>query len=259
LFRQRNSFESFRTASTKALLAIDKIPVDLGPLEDALGAYFEKKKRGEGCRVTRKNSPGEIRFLVQHGQPFTRVPSRQGALSTGTFFQPEKTDIVIIDATHNELRINASCKPDLRRYRELFGLHLFGNADTFVYAEKYTLEPLRKGEAALRCIDVDGIDSVLLTQLEFDWGSNFDHVEKHVAADVFEDLAERQATIPEEALIRKAVFKVKLDGEKKPHTVSVKAGNQAGYERSEECALVEHWLSARGFILLGTKAYGTAA
>ena len=49
-----------------------------------------------------------------------------GALSTGTCFRPEKTDIVIVHAAQKELRINASCKPDLRKYREMFGLHLFG-------------------------------------------------------------------------------------------------------------------------------------
>ncbi len=69
----------------------------------------------------------------------------------------------------------------------------------------------------------------------------------------------RRAGIPAEPVIRKAVFKVKLQGEKKPRTVSVKAGNKAGYQRGEESAIVENWLRARGFILLGTKAYAEAA
>ena len=55
------------------------------------------------------------------------------------------------------------------------------------------------------------------------------------------------------------MFKVKLDGEKKARTVSVRAGNQSGYQRSEECMLVEQWLWARGFVLFGTKAYAEAA
>jgi hypothetical protein len=260
LFQQRKSFESFRAAGTEATIGAEDIPADLGPLEEALGRYFEEKKRGVGCRVIRKDSPGEVRFLVQHGQPCKREPSRKGALSTCTFFRPEKTDIVIVDAAHNELRINASCKPDLRKYRELFGLHLFGDAERFVYAEKYTLEPLREhGEAALRCKDVEGIESVWLTQLELDWGGAFEHVERHDSVDVFKDMAVRQAKIPDQPIIRKAVFKVKLEGEKKARTVSVRAGNQAGYQRSEECMLVEQWLWARGFVLFGTKACAKAA
>lgn len=260
LFEQRKSFESFRAADAESTIVADNIPADLGPLEESLGSYFEEKKRGVGCRVIRKDSPGEVRFLVQHGQPCKREPSRKGPLSTCTFFRPEKTDIVVVDTAHNELRINASCKPDLRQYRELFGLHLFGDGQKFVYAEKYTLEPLREhGEAALRCKDVEGIESVRLTQLEFDWGGAFEHVEKHAAVDLFKDMAVRQAKIPEQPIIRKAVFKVKLNGEKKARMVSIKAGNQAGYQRSGECMLIEQWLWARGFVLLGTKAYAEAA
>ena len=63
----------------------------------------------------------------------------------------------------------------------------------------------------------------------------------------------------DDAIIRKAVFKVKLAGEKRTRTVSIRSGNQAGYQRSEECMLVKQWLWARGFILLGTKAYAEAA
>ena len=85
---------------------------------------------------------------------------------------------MIVHAAQKELRINASCKPDLKKYREMFGLHLFGDAEKFVYAEKYTLEPLRaQGEAALRCKDVEGIESVRLTQLEFDWGCAFEYLD----------------------------------------------------------------------------------
>jgi hypothetical protein len=260
LFQQRKTFESFRAADSAATIEIDAIPDDLGPLEEALGQYFEEKKRGIGCRVIRKDSPEEIRYLVQHGQPCKREPSRKGPLSTCTFFRPEKTDVVIVHAAQKELRINASCKPDLRKYREMFGLYLFGDAGKFVYIEKYTLEPLRaQGEAALRCKDVDGIESVRLTQLEFDWGGAFDYIERHVAADVFKALAVREAKMPTDPIIRKAVFKVKLGGEKKARAVSVTAGNQAGYQRSEECMLVEQWLWARGFVLLDTKAYADAA
>ena len=260
LFQQRKNFESFRAADSVAAIDVDTIPDDLGPLEEALGQYFEERKRGVGCRVIRKDSPGEVRYLVEHGQPCKREPSRKGALSTSTFFRPEKTDVVIVHAEQKELRINASCKPDLRKYREMFGLHLFGDAERFVYVEKYTLEPLRaQGEAALRARDVEGIESVRLTQLELDWGGAFDSVERHSATDLFKAFAMRQAKIPKDPIIRKAVFKVKVSGEKRPRTVSITAGNRSGYQRSEECMLVEQWLWARGFILLGTKAYADAA
>jgi hypothetical protein len=45
------------------------------------------------------------------------------------------------------------------------------------------------------------------------------------------------------------VFKIKLDGEKRPRTVTIKAGNKSGYNRGEEATMVEDWLRARGFVL----------
>ena len=119
---------------------------------------------------SRKDVGGEVHFLIQHGQPCKRVPSRKGAKSTCTFFRPERTDRVIYDSVNNEFRINASSLWDLRLYREKFSLHLFGDANKFVYAEKYTLAPLQKyGPAALYCRDVGGMESVRLVDLEYAW------------------------------------------------------------------------------------------
>ena len=114
-------------------------------MEAALDAYFQAKKRGVGCRVIRNESAGEVRFLVEHGQPCKREPSRKGPHSTSTFFRPEKTDVVIYDLAHNELRINASTFGDVREYRALFGRHVFGGENKFVFTEKYTLDPLKDG------------------------------------------------------------------------------------------------------------------
>jgi hypothetical protein len=251
-FQKRKSFESFRAANPEKVLAIKDLPTDLTELEAALDAYFQSKKRGVGCRVIRKDSPGEVRFLVEHGQPCKREPSRKGSRSTSTFFRPEKTDVVIYDAVHNELRINASAFTDVRQYRALFGRYLFGGEDRFVFAEKYTLAPLQTEDlAALNCQDIDGLESVKLWEIEYFWGGAFDHVETHRAAGLFHALTLIQREIEREVQIRKAVFKVKLEGEKKPRTITIKAGNKAGYNRGEESALIEQWLRARGFVLIG--------
>jgi hypothetical protein len=49
--------------------------------------------------------------------------------------------------------------------------------------------------------------------------------------------------------ISRAVFKIKLDGEKKARTVTIKAGNKSGYNRGEEATMIEDWLRARRFVL----------
>jgi hypothetical protein len=249
-FQKRKSFESFRAADPDEVMAVDDLPADLSELEASLDAYFQAKKRGVGCRIMRKDSAGEVRFLVEHGQPCKREPSRKGPRSTSTFFRPEKTDVVIYDAIHNELRINASTFADVREYRVQFGRHVFGGEDKFVFAEKYTLDPLKKdGRAALNCRDIAGLDTVKLREIEYSWGGAFEHFEIHRAESLFHALALIQRTIEAEAQIRKAVFKIKLDDEKKPRTVTIKAGNKSGYNRGEEAMVIEDWLRARGFVI----------
>jgi hypothetical protein len=198
----------------------------------------------------RKDSPEEVRFLVEHGQPCKREPSRKGPRSTSTFFRPEKTDVVIYDVSHNELRINASTFADVREYRALFGRHIFGGDDRFVFAEKYTLDPLQKdGRDALNCRDIPGMDRVDLREIEYSWGGAFDHVEIHRASSLFNALVLINRSVEHEAHILKAVFRIRLDGEKKPRTVTIKAGNKSGYNRGEEAMMIEDWLRARGFVL----------
>lgn len=89
LFQKRKNFESSRTADSAVAIDVDAIPGDLGALEAALHQYFEDRKRGIRCGVIRKDSPGEVRYLVQHGQPYTMEPSCKGALSTGTCYGPK--------------------------------------------------------------------------------------------------------------------------------------------------------------------------
>jgi hypothetical protein len=250
LFEKRKTFESYRAANPETALAIDDLPSNLVPLERDLDEYFQARKRGVGCRVMRKDSVGEVRFLVQHGQTCKREPSRMGPESTCTFFRPEKTDVVILDVTHNEMRINAANLSDLRQFRALFGRHLFGNENRFVFVEKYTLDPLKTdGESALNCRDVEGIESVRLREIEYAWEGAFDHVETHRAEDLFKAVMILNRTVEKEARIRKAVFRIKLAGEKKPRTVTIKAGNKSGYNRGEEAIMIEDWLRARGFVL----------
>jgi len=249
LFEKRKTFESYRAANPGVLLDIVELPTDLSSLEEDLNQYFQSKKRGNGCQIIRKDSPGEVRFLVQHGQTCRREPSRKGGQSASTFFRPEKTDVVILDVVHNEMRINASTLADLRELRTTFGCRLFGDPNRFVFAEKYTLDPLKlDGPAALQCRDVEGIESIRLREVEYSWEGAFEHTETHRAEDLFKALAIVGREVEQKPQLRKAVFKIKLDGEKRPRSVTIRAGNKAGYNRGEEAMVIEDWLRARGFV-----------
>lgn len=259
-FDRRKTFESFAPADPAMRIDPEHLPEDLGDLEAALREYFRSKRKGRRCRVLRKNAPGAVHFYVQHGQACRREPSVKGEESTCTFFRPERTDMVILDTANPELRVNSASAPDMRKYRELFGLHLFGSAETFHYADKYSLEPLRKlGQASLVCSDFPGIESAHVTELEMDWGGTFNSTQVEKADDVFMALAVRQTAIPAQPPLKRAKIKVKLKGVKKPRVLSLLAGNKSGYPRGEEAALFEDWLRARGFIVYGKRAYEEAA
>ena len=259
-FERRKTFESFAPADPAMVIDSSALPEDLGEVEAALREYFRGKKKGRRCRVFRKNTPDAVHFYVQHGQSCRREPSVKGEESTCTFFRPERTDMVILDTAHPELRINSASAPDMRRYRELFGLHLFGSAETFRYADKYNLEPLRRlGPASLECSDFPGLESARLTELEMDWGGALNNTSVEKADDVFAALEIRHAGIPDQPALKRAKIKVKLKGVKKPRVLSLVAGNKSGYPRGEEAAIFEEWLRAREFIVYGKRAYEEAA
>lgn len=259
-FERRKTFESFAPADPAMVIDAEQLPQDLGELEAALREYFRSKKKGRRCRVFRKNTPGSIHFYVQHGQACRREPSVKGEESTCTFFRPERTDVVILDTDNPELRINSASAPDMRKYRELFGLHLFGSTETFRYAQKYNLEPLRKlGQASLECSDFPDLESARLTELEMDWGGALNNKSVEKADDVFMALEIRQAQIPDQPALKRAKIKVKLKGIRKARVLSLVEGNKSGYPRGEEAAIFEEWLRAREFIVYGKRAYEEAA
>jgi hypothetical protein len=102
---------------------------------------------------------------------------------------------------------------------------------------------------ALNCRDVEGIESVKLKEVEYAWGGAFEHTETHRAADLFKALPLIRRGLECEPVIRKAVLEIKLSGEKRGRTVTIKAGNRSGYGRGDEAMLIERWLRARGFVI----------
>ena len=252
---RRRKFESFRARDPEIVVPMEELPTDLSPLQLDLEGSFQSKKRGIGCVVVRTDVGYEVQFLIQHGQPCQRVPSRKGAQSTCTLLRPERTDKVTYDTAHNELRINASSPGDFRLYRDKFGLHLFGDPNKFVYAEKYTLAPLQEhGPAALYCRDVGGMVWVRLVDLEYASSGPFNLIERLKADDVFQALALKDRSIARDVHIRKAVFNIKLQGVTDPKTVMIQPRNIAEYGRGEGAAIIEQWLHLREFVLVGKAA-----
>ena len=251
----RRKFESFIARDPKIAVDANILPIELSPLEVDLRQWFDSKKRGRRCTITRKDCAGEIRFLIQHGDPYTRQPSCDDVRSKSVIYRPERTDFVILDLIHNEMRINARHITEIKFYREIFCKRLFDDANRFVYDEKYTLKPLkRNARAALVCSDIDGMSSVVLKELEYRWPGPYDHSDRTRASDVLKALSLRWNDLRGSPEFVTARFSVKLKNEKRRRSVKIVSRNIAEYGRGDEGMIIEEWLRQRGFVLIGTAA-----
>ena len=251
LYERRRKFECFVAREREKPIDAAKLPKTLAPLEDDLRERFRKLKRGRRCTITRTDGDGEIRYLIQRGDPYTRQPSCDDENSGAAVYRPERTDFVILDLVNNELRINARGIAVVEMYLEVFCAHLFGDKNRFIYARKYTLAPLKEmGRASLVCSDIEGMQSVKLVQLEYRWPGFLDHRDNTRATNVFSALAPRWKAI-REAVFLMAKFKIKLTGEKTWRSVRIVPDNTAEFTHGDEGLIVEDWLRLRGFVLLG--------
>lgn len=249
LMRPR-SFEHFQTTAEEPPQL--KPPPDkvLQALEHNLDDWFEKKNRGRGSRVSCWPREDGIWFLVRHGEPYKREGSIENGESTSILYRPEKHDVVVYDPSIGEIRINARSKGEKVLYRTTFGLHLFGDEEFFPGTSKYTLEPLRTdGKTSLACTDIDGIEWIRLREVQFYWGGPQHEIETRKADDYFAALEARGRSLPSKVRIIRAGFLVKFSDSKTPRSVVIRPSNIAQYTRDADSALVEEWLTRRGFIL----------
>lgn len=240
-------FESFSTATSPVPDYRDPMAIAAAIKED-LDDFFEKKKRGRNTKVFPYIRSDGVWFLVRHGDPF----KREGAIddkgeSIGVYYRPERFDVIVLDPTEGELRINARNKGATCAYRAAFGRHLYGDDRFFGGDDKYTLDPLcDKGEDAIA--PIEGMDEVHLIEVHFQWGGSHNEREVRKADDVFAAYAARGRKFPATAPIIKACFRVKFSESVTPRTVTIKPPNVAQFARDSDGVIVEAWLCARGFI-----------
>ncbi len=222
----------------------------LQTLERELDEWFVQHNRGSGARVFAFPKDDGVWFLVRHGEPYKREGSLEGGESSSVHFRPEKYDIVVYQPAVGELRINAGSKGEKQLYRRQFGKHLFTGEDHFPGTNKYTLEPLREyGAAALNCIDIEGIEWIKLKEYQLLFPGNPWEIVIRKSDDVFASLEARRREIPDGGRLIGASFQVKFSDCKTPRSVVIRPSNIAQFTRDDDAALVEQWLSARGFIV----------
>lgn len=223
--------------------------------EDTLGIRLEAMKRGRTCKLFVFPRTDGVWFLVRRGDPFKREGSIEKSGTTSVYYRPEKYDVVKYDQALGELSVNAEGNKKLvALFRELLGELLFGDPSRFQDVPKYSLDPLQDdGADALICSDVNGIDTITLKEVQIFWGGAQGEVETRRAKNLFEALKARKKDLPKGPLV-KASFLVKFTDAKTPRTVTVRRGNVASYTRDPDAAVVEEWLTRRGFVTTAPEA-----
>lgn len=248
------SFQSFLSASSKLPEVKQPSDVVLQALEDALNDWFETKKRGRGTRVFPFFRDEGVWFLVRHGQPYKREGTLENGQSASVYYRPEKFDVLIYNPEIGELAIHAGTKGEKQTYCKLLGRHIFGSKTFFDIegaAGKFTLRPIVEDwRACVACDDIDGIDEIRLSELQFRHDSEQYHIEVHKADDVFRALEDIQRSLPAKAKLLRAGFKVKFRNSVRPRTVVIRPPNITIFDRESDSDLLNEWLSVRGFIQL---------
>jgi hypothetical protein len=225
-------------------------PSIIRALEGDLDVWFQRSKRGRGCRVHVSTRQDGIWFLIWHGAPLRREGCIEHGKSSCICYRPERYDVLIYHPATHELQIDAGTREEREVYRRLFGRHFFGDDHHFPGTAIYTLEPLRTdGERALVCSDVDGMELVTLRRIEFVIGRSIRSTESIEANDVFAAINAGNVGIPRSCRLREAGFSIRFSDSKAPRTVSLRPSNMVCYQRDSDCDMVEWWLRLRGFAL----------
>ena len=247
------SFEYLLPREPPAHLLATPPAARLQAIERGLAVWFAKRGKGDLVRVFAFPRPDAIWFVVRRGETFRREPIQSGRESTSAFFRPEKHDIVVYDQSTGELWLNASSVRDKDQYRRLFGLHLFSQEDHFpAKGQKFTLDPLRGGPDSLNCADVEGIESIHLTELTILRGGAHGEIEIRKADDLFAAFAERNREMPKAPFLG-AKLRVKFADSKSPRSVGIRPPKNTSLTRDDDSRLVEEWMQRRGFALTRRK------
>lgn len=166
------------------------------------------------------------------------------------FYRPEIHDVLVYDRIVNELAVHTGTKRERELYLAAFGKHLFDDAEYFPDDQKYTLDPLKSGDPnCLASGDIDGIETVKLTELHRFWGGPLGDIEIRKSKDYIASLTARGQSIPQKANLTLASFAVKFDNAKNARSVKIRPPNVSTLTRDDDSQLVEKWLAARGFIV----------
>lgn len=242
------SFTSYQGAKGAVEAPPLVTPETIHCMEGEVDDWNQAHKRDRGSRMFVHVRDSEIWCLIRRSDPFRREGALENGKSSGVYYYPEKFDIVIYSPASDTLQLSAGPKGQQQHYREVLGKHLFGDANHFGIAGRYSLDPLReRGADVLNCSAIPGIQGIRLTQVDIVEGNGMVHRYSH--ADLVAALGGRLVAVLASGFLSKASFAVKFLDSKTPRSVSIWQSGRASYTRDEDRLLVEAWMREQGFLV----------
>ena len=249
--KRARSYDYFQANQTTAPKFVTPAEETLGQLERDIDSWHVERFRAQGTKVEIFESGNEVEFSIMHGSLYRRQP----VLNNGRFgfqsFWPVQSASAIYNREFGELRINAKSAKEKALYCRLLGMHMFGNENLFPTGTKYTLEPLREFEFdALAPGDIEGVRNVRMVELWLgDPDSRYGVITIRKGDDLFDWAQAKKKDIHIERRLISATFKMELLSRKTELAITVRPPNVAIYSRGTVSAIIEAWLTQRGFIL----------
>lgn len=243
------SFESFYPKDEAPEITPDFGGTALKAIINDLDDFYDEKRGARGVRLIPVSKGPATWLIVRQPAPWERrvyIGDDGGdEMKQG---HPEDYDVLIYHPDRRELSVHAKSKSETTKYREVVGLHAFGDKDRFSEAGRVSLEPLRTlGRGALVVDHIDGIHKITLVEIGFQWNSVVHDRMTRRSDDLF--VTFDQVKMPR-GRISHAAFKVEFIRGRPAPSVRVHAGARTSYDRDATHDCVKEWLVDRGFLRL---------
>jgi hypothetical protein len=247
--RRHRAFDYFQAHSPRVPGIPTGLAAKLQALEVELNDCFHDRGYGRYTRIHHDEQDDSLWFYIGHGGLLRREAAVEDNAPTTVCYRPELYDSVVFVRLSGELGIHARGPWEKQLYQRLFGKHLFGDEQLFGGTSKYTLDPLwTDGEAALRCLDVPGLEWVKLGELRVFQPGRVPRSECFRSRDLFASWQSRHLPLDRNAHLVSAGFHVKVLGCPNSRWLAVRLSNHAQYSRDVAPVCLEPWLYRRGFI-----------
>lgn len=207
--------------------------------------WFRDNARSGICHLHAREEPGGVSFVIRHGDLLKRIGVYDEAGNAASrILRPERVDVAHYRHATGEWQISGIGARLQETYRQAFGAAFHGAAKALVHSQRYSLEPLREGAAALACDPRATVQFAELVHLrvELPGGSQV----TIGRGDVFEALRDLHPQLLQTAVLLEARIDLKLSGRRRlaPVVLNPLRDKVSGTHVHDA---IEPWLAERGF------------